>query len=396
MRQSTISEDWDPLDPSATPDLMDAYAHLRAECPVAHTARHGGYWTLTRHADVVAAAQNTATFRSEQPFVENPFQERMIPLVLNPPEHGLYRRMLNQYFAPARMQAIEPRIRELVIEHLTPLMENGHGDLVRDLAYPLPARVLCSFLNLPDESWKALKALSNQRQQEIVSNHEALHDPNRAAKLDLDFRSYVKEVVARRRMQPLDPARDLISGVITEKIGGEPLSDETVIAIVGQMVAAGHSTTTRALSSAFQFLVTSVEIQSRLRAERGLIESAVEEFLRLAPPLHQLGRTLTRDVTVEGRELSSGDLIALSWASANRDAAAFPNPDECVIDRMPNRHLTFGVGIHKCIGAPLARLELRIALEELVQRTALIAPDASAKPVTGFRSGFDSLPVRFS
>jgi cytochrome P450 len=383
-----VTVDWNPLDAPTGEALFPVYEELRGRCPVAHTSAYGGFWTLTRYADVVGAAKDTETFESRQPFVERPGTPEFIPLSTNGERHTYFRRLLAPYFTPARIRALEPRVRELVRQHLEPALAAGSGDLAVELAGPLPARVLCAFLNVPDDEWVALKDLSNRVAGVIGGG------PEQQVAVTDAFLEKAKQLVAQRRLAPLNPEEDLFSGLLAAERGGEPLDDSTIAHIGWQMIAAGHSTTTRALTVAIHRLATHAVEQARLRDNRERIPTAVEELLRIGPPLHLLGRHVTRDVERDGVTLHQGDLVGLSFAAANFDEGAFPEAHACDLARKPNRHLTFGIGPHICIGAPLARLELRIALDELLERTSSFSLDGEPVPTAGLKSGYDRLPIR--
>jgi cytochrome P450 len=380
--------DWNPLEVVTGEELFPVYEGLRGRCPVAQTDAYGGFWTLTRYEDVVSAAKDTETFESRQPFVERPGTPEFIPLSTNGERHTYFRRLLAPYFTPARIRALEPRVRELVAEHLAPVLDAGGGDVAAELAGPLPARVLCAFLNVPDEEWVAMKELS-ARVAGVIGQGAAAQ----VAVTDA-FLEKATELVAQRRLAPLDPSEDVFSGLLAAERDGEALDDATIAHVGWQLIAAGHSTTTRALTVAIHHLAAHGAEQARLRADRELIPAAVEELLRIGPPLHVLGRHTTRQVELHGVPLAEGELVGLAFAAANFDEDAFPRAQECDLARKPNRHLTFGVGPHICIGAPLARLELRVALDELLDRTASFELDGAPVPSPGFKSGYDVLRVR--
>ncbi len=187
----------------------------------------------------------------------------------------------------------------------------------------------------------------------------------------------------------------MFSGLLVARQEGELLDDETIAAVGWQMIAAGHSTTTRSLTIAIHRLATHPDEQARLRDDRSLIPTAVEELLRIGPPLHLLGRTATQDVELDGVAIPAGELVGLGFAAGNFDEAAFPAAGVCDLARKPNRHLTFGIGPHICIGAPLARLELRVVLDELLDRAGSFSLAGEPVPSVGFRSGYERLPIRF-
>ena len=375
---------------SRSPQRLAEYDRLRKECPVAWTNDYQGQWTLTRFADVTEAARQPGTFESGQFFtLALPEGGTSIPITLNPPEHTVFRRMLNRYFTGQRMDQLEPVIRSYTRELIAPILEAGRSDVVGSLCQVLPARTLAALMNLPDEASRDLIA-------QMAQFEEMGWDPEKVAPVIFGvLASYIAQVVTQRRQEPLDPELDLLSGAMTMEVDGAPLSDEAVIGIGVQMIAAGHATSADALGAAIFRLATNPDIQARLRRQPELIPTAVEEFLRLEVPLPELGRRATRDIELQGRTIEAGEFVALNYAAANRDPEVFEHPDSCIIDRTPNRHLTFGSGIHKCLGAPLARLELRVVLEELLAATTEISLDGAPEETTGvILAGFVKLPIR--
>ncbi|HWU09290.1 MAG TPA: cytochrome P450 [Streptomyces sp.] len=375
---------------SRSPQRLAEYDRLRQGCPVAWADDLSGHWTLTRFADVAEAARKPGTFESGEFFIlPIPEGGRQIPITLNPPEHTVFRRMLNRYFTKERMDGLEPLIRSYAREHLAPILRAGGGDVVPALCQVLPARTLAALMNLPD-------AASDELLAQIASFEKMGWDPEKVAPVIFGvFASYIGQLVAERRKQPLDPDLDLISGAMAMELDGAPLPDEDVIGIGTQMIAAGHATSADALGGAIYRLATNPDVQMRLRRQPELIPTAVEEFLRLETPLPELGRRATEDVELHGRTIRAGELVALNYAAANRDPEAFEHPESCIIDRSPNRHLSFGSGMHKCLGAPLARLELRVVLEELLAATTEISLGGATEETPGLiLAGFTTLPIR--
>ncbi|SFU07708.1 Cytochrome P450 [Geodermatophilus amargosae] len=366
------------------------YQRLREECPVAWSDEHGGYWSLTRYADVREAARQPRTFASGAPIIAWPDFDNQIPISLNPPEHATYRRLLNRYVSKDAMARLEPTIRAFVVEDLDPLLAAGEGDIVTGLCQPLPARALAALLNLPDSAH--VEFVEQFRGFERVG-----WDPEKInAVIGQMFESAVSEVVAERRARPLDPETDMLSGVLAAEIDGQPLSEETVVHIGVQMFVAGHATTADALATTMYRLATNPDIQMELRRRPEKIPTAVEEFLRIETPLQSIARTAVHDVELHGRTIRAGDRVALHYAAADLDPETFEHPSACIIERSPNPHLAFGAGAHLCYGAPLARLEMRLAMEEILARTSEIRLAGAGTETSGLMRGFTSLPLRFS
>ena len=375
---------------SRSAQRLAEYQRLREGCPVAWADDHGGFWSLTRHADVKEAARQPATFASGAPFIMMPDFGDQIPISLNPPQHAAHRRLLNRFFAKDAMDRLEPAIRGFVVEQLDPLLAAGGGDVVAGFCQPLPARALAALLNLPDAAYTELV-------DQIAGFERMGWDPGKVgAVIAQVFGAHIGRVVEERRARPLDPQTDLLSGVMAAEVDGQPLSDDTVVQIGVQLIAAGHATTADGLGAVMYRLATNPDVQMTLRRSPDRIPDAVEEFLRIETPLPEIARDATQDVEMHGRTIRAGDRVALNYGAANRDPEAFEHPSACIIDRTPNDHLAFGSGIHKCLGAPLARLELRVALEEVLARTTEIELAGAGTVTTGLiLSGFTSLPLRF-
>ncbi len=367
--QEAPAADWDPLSPEALADPLAAHAELRARCPAAYSDRWDGFWTLTRYDDICATARDTETFsndtRSIPPMDFGQDGPLGIPIELDPPETKKYRQLLGPYFAPKHIARMEVTARELVIDFLDPVLARGRGELVAELAYPLTGMVLCeSVLGAPRTDWPRVKAF----QDEVIRTAVA-GDKDGTLAAGEAINAYLAELLRARRAAPLDPAQDMISGLLQATVDGEPLSEGTLMAIVRLVLPAGHETTSHGIASAIWHLARHPQDQQRLREDPSLIPVAVEELLRCYAPIQQLARRATRDVELHGRTIDAGDVVGLMWLSGNHDGGAFQDAGRCILDRTPNRHLAFGYGVHHCLGAPLARSEMRVTLEELLSRT---------------------------
>ena len=338
----------------------------------------GGFWSVLRYEDVVAVARDTATF-------SNALKPRMgrarVPLETDRPEHTVYRRLLQPHFSPQRMRELEPRVREFVSELLEPLLAAGGGDAASALTYPLPARVVCDLLDVPDEDWPLIKGASDEVYE---AGPEQRNDPDAYHAANERLYDYCRKLVQTRQSRMAVTLLD--AGV----------DEETTVGAIRLMISAGHDSTTSALGIAILHVAASAEIQARLRRDPALIPSAIDEFMRRETPVQAMVRYAVRDVELGGRSIRAGDPVELVWAAANRDPAAFEDPDGCVIERSPNKHLVFGVGIHKCIGMPLALLELRVVLEEMLARTESIALAGTVVRTSWPRWGMSSLPLELS
>lgn len=391
--QTIRAADWDPLEPDALADPFAAHAELRRNCPVARSDRWGGFWSLMRHEDVIAASLDTDVFISGQkttiPDSTGPHRPPRPPLEVDRPEHTHYRRLLAPYFSPERTRQLEPRIREIAAELIDAAIAEREVDLVPTIAMPMPALVLCALLGLPSEDWSFLKRWTT----EVIDAGRA-GEPDRHTRANDAMYGYVHSVVEARRTAKRDPELDIITGLSELVVDGRQLDDDQVTGVVRLLLQAGHNTTTNGLGSAFRYLGGHPIEQARLREDPGLIPMAVDEILRAFSPAQFLARTVTQEVEVCGKLLQPGEKVGLVWASANRDPEVFPEPERVDLARAPNRHVAFGYGIHRCLGAHLARAEMCVAVEELLARTTGFELAGPAPEIGWPHIGPRSVPVR--
>jgi cytochrome P450 len=393
--QTRRQPDWDPLEDAALQDPTAAHAELRQRCPVAFSGRWGGFWSLMRHEDIVAAALDTDTFISGEkttiPDSTGPGRPPRPPLEVDRPEHTHYRRLLAPYFTPQRIAEWEPTIRTIAADLIAPAVADGETEMVAAVALPMPALVLCAFLDLPSEDWTRLKEWTSE-----VIDAGRTGDAERHAAANDALYGYVRTIVQARREARLDPERDMITGLLELEIAGRRLDDDEVTSVVRLMLQAGHNTTTNGLGSAFRYLGGQLDEQNRLRRDASLIPAAVDELLRVFSPAQFLARTVTRNVELHDRVLRAGEKVCLFWSSANRDAQAFADADTVELGRSPNRHIAFGYGIHRCLGAHLARVEMRVALEEILARTSKFELVGPAPEIGWPHIGPSIVPMRLS
>jgi len=386
--------DWNPLDPANNGDPTCIHAQLREKCPVAWTDKFGGFFTLTRYADVTAAALNVATFTSAQknsiPPTTGPDRPLRPPVEADPPIHTYYREMLSRFFTPDRIRLLEPSIRRCARDLLGACVASIETDMVAAFTFPMPAQVQCIFLGISIEDAITIKSMANKVLEAGAAGDQAAHKSANDR-----IYEYIDAVIAARRKTPYDPG-DVVSALLHETIGERKLTHDEVASVLRLFLQAGHGTSTNALGSIIRHLAATPADQTRLREEPAMIPQAIEEILRLWTPARLLSRTATHDVEVAGRLIPAGSKVALMWASANRDSAVFENPDAVDFDRRPNRHLAFGHGIHRCIGAPLARAQLRIAIEELLSLTDNFVLADEPQNTTWAHIGVSKLPLRFT
>jgi cytochrome P450 len=383
--------DFDALAPETFDSPYALYSELRARCPVAYSGAWGGFWALLRYDDVCQAAADYRTFTTT---VQNvvpkvAFTGRRPPLHFDPPEHTPYRRALNPLFSAERLAALEPPIRRCVVELLEPLIARGHCDICADFSTHLPIRVFAEWMNLRDEDAAKLARVGRAFNVAVQSNLDDV-----VKRTSLELYDIARELLARRRAEPLDPRVDPTCALLAARHDGQPLPEDLLIGCIRQVLVVGIIAPTVMIGSIAVHLSRFPALQQQLRAQPRLMPDAIEEFLRLYTPYRGFARTATRPVERGGRTLQPGQPIALVYASANRDEAMFPRADQFELGR-PNLsdHVAFGRGPHACPGAPLGRLQLRIALEELLARTRSFALAGEVVPTRCPEIGALRVPI---
>ncbi|WP_262503867.1 cytochrome P450 [Sphingosinithalassobacter sp. CS137] len=369
------------------------YAELRARCPVAHSDAWGGFWALMKHADVAAAAADWRTFITSRQNVipKVAFTGRRPPLHLDPPEHTPYRRAIAPLLTEHRVARLEPVVRRLCRELLSPLVARGSGDIVADFSAHMPIGVFAHWMNLPQEAVDELTRVGQRYNIAVQSN-----DIEATKESSLVLYDMARAIVADRKAVPMPVEEDVTSALLAVRVDGEPLPDEMIVGTIRQVLVVGIIAPSVLIGSIAVHLGRDRALQDRLRGDRTLVPAAIDEFLRLYTPYRGFARTAVCDVTLRDRTIPAGEPIALVYASANRDAEVFEAADEFRLDR-PNMKdsLAFGRGPHACVGAALARLELEVALDELLAAAPGFALAGEPKPTRFPEIGALSVPVRF-
>jgi cytochrome P450 len=362
-----IPQDFEPEAPEDFDSAHRDYARLRRECPVAHTEGLGGFWALTRYDDVRAAAADSGTFiTSVQNVIPKvAYTGRRPPLHLDPPEHTPYRRALNPLLSYERSESFAPKSRELARELLAPMVARGGGDICVEFSSHYPVKVFGEWMRMPPQE---LATLHDAGRAFILAVHQ--NRPETMAETSLRLYDMARALIALRRERPEDPGLDPTSALLAARHDGEPLPDEMIVGTVRQVLVVGMVAPMELIGSICVHLTRHPELQQQLRGDPGLMPAAIEEFLRLYSPYRGFARTAVRDVEVRGRTIPAGEPISLLYASANRDEDVFAQGDQFIIDR-PNigEHLAFGRGPHNCPGIHLGRMQLRVAMEEILGAT---------------------------
>ena len=358
--------DFDVLAPEYLADPFSIWEALRSSCPIAHTDRRGSTWLPTRYDDVTAIAHDVEHFSSLQVAVI-PFQGQapaepvlpygLPPISADPPLHTWTRRLLLPWFSHRRVQGYEPMTRALCARLIEGFAAAGRADAARDYAQQIPVRVIAHILGVSPD-------LADTFTGWVSDVLEFADDPERRRRGVQGLLQYFTTEMAARRDQPGD---DLLSELLRTEVDGEPLDDRLVLGQAILVLIAGVDTTWSAIGSSLWHLATHAEDCRRLVAEPALMDLAVEELLRAYSPV-TMARVVRADVEFGGCPMRAGDKVLMNFPAANRDPAVFERPEAVVLDRAHNRHVAFGSGIHRCAGSNLARMELRVAVEEWLAR----------------------------
>jgi len=362
-----FATDWDHTDPEWVHDPYPIWEDLRERCPVAHTERYGGAWFPATHAGVSAIAKDTENFTSRTVIIDDarPTEEDLPapiglapPITSDPPFHQIARKLILPAFAPGPINALEPRIRELCNKLLDGVdgQEIVNGSM--NYARFIPPSVIREMLGFPEEDTEKFIEIVHLITETVdVSAEERLE-------LTAPLEDYFSQQVEDHLANPRD---DLTTFLLNAEIGGEKLSVEHVMGTMVLILVAGIDTTWGAIGASLWHLANSPKDLERLVNEPDLMPVAIEEFLRFYAPV-TMARLVKADMDYLGCPMKENDWILLGFPAANRDPVVFKDADQFIIDRAENRHVAFGLGIHRCIGSNLARLEMRVAIEEFIKR----------------------------
>ena len=363
-----------PLDDHFQQDPYPAYRTLRAHDPV-HWSELSRGWVVSRFDHVDAILRDHQRFGSDErragdagPDYVPPFPEGRSILILDPPDHTRLRGLVTRAFTPRAIEALEPRINEIVDEILADLPENQPVDMMQRLAGPLPVTVIAEWLGVPVADRVRFKSWSDQLAR-ILEPTITRAQMDAAVQAAAELSDYFRAIIEERRLQPQD---DLISRLITAEEDGETLSMDEMLAMLRLLLAAGNETTTNLIGNGLLALLRHPDQLQRLHDDPSLVEGAVEELLRYDSPVQTDGRTVLEEMELEGKKLRPGQRMVLLIGSANRDARVYDRPNRLDITRDESPHISFGRGIHHCVGAPLARMEGRIVFRALVEKFAAI------------------------
>ncbi|MER6494398.1 cytochrome P450 [Streptomyces griseorubiginosus] len=395
---------FDPWDPAFLADPYPAYAELRAKGRVQYF-EPTNQWLVPHHADVSALLRDRRLGRTYQHRFTHEEFGRTAPqaehepfhtlndhgmLDLEPPDHTRIRRLVSKAFTPRTVERLVPYVTGLAGELVDRLVEAGGGDLLRDVAEPLPVAVIAEMLGIPESDRAPLRPWS----ADICGMYELNPSEDtaaRAVRASVEFTEYLRELIAERRGKPGD---DLISGLIAAYDEGDRLTEQEMISTCVLLLNAGHEATVNATVNGWYALFRNPEQLAALRADHSLVPRAVEELMRYDTPLQLFERWVLDEIEIDGTTVPRGAEIALLFGSANHDPAVFAHPERLDLTRADNPHISFSAGIHYCIGAPLARIELTASMRALLEKTPTLtlSKPPSRKPNFVIR-GLEGLSV---
>ena len=399
-----------PLDSATAANPYVRYKQLREEESV-HWNQGINSWTLTRYTDVLAALRDQRLSSEQMSAIRGRLSEtaaeKIQPLIRlfsdmmimsDPPDHMRLRKLANKAFTPRVVDRMRSHIQNVVEDLLDGIekdgRQDGRFDVITDLAYPLPAVVISEMLGVPDEDRDQFRKWTGDLAGFLGNFRMVAETADTAQSSALEMSDYLRKIITQRR---LEPQEDLISALVTAEEDGDTFSEAELYSMCILLMLAGHETTTNLIGNGLLALLQKRDQLERLQADPGMIETAVEEFLRYDSPIQAVARIAMEDIELGGKRIEKGQRVSLILGAANRDPDRFSNPDRLDIAREDNRHLSFGFGSHFCLGAALARLEAQTAVGGVVQRwpdLRLATEKIEWRYNPSFR-GLISLPVGF-
>ena len=418
---ATFAQQFNQFSPEYGPHFKGIYRHMRAHCPVAHTDEVGGFWVVTRYADIMRVARDYEAFSSRygvRPSV-NPDMARagfgphgeertgplaayppgpngeaprlsFLPLELDPPLHGPYRKAMGPLFSAQAVTELAPWLLALTDQLIDAIIEKGEGDFSRDMSTPLAGICTMKVLGLPLEDWSDYAWFVQS-----ANGGSSSVQPRTKNLSERELRERVAAEVVRQHTQPM--AGGAITHLLNATVDGRKLDNWEIEAYIWLII--GNPDPTQAcMGSSFVWLSRNPEQRRRLAETPHLMPHAIEEFLRVFPPVQAFSRTVVHDVELAGQPLKPGDRVLLCWVSGNLDETEFENPEEVDFDRANKHHMAFGLGPHRCIGADLVRLEFRIMFEQILSRMPdfqVEEAELRPSPVPAVVAGYEHVPFVF-
>lgn len=380
------TRDWDHLDPRWSADPYPIWDAMRTKCPVASTGRFlGAHMPLTYDA-VKAIAYDTTHFSSRRVVVRDTRIEPpqpAPPITSDPPAHKPLKQILLPPFTPEEMQKLEPKARAICNDLIDQFIKDGRCDAAQQYARHIPTLVIAHMLGVPaSDGPKFIRWI-----HEILEI--GIYDDATMLRARDEMQAYIAAQIMARKAHPTD---DLITRVMQSQVMGQPIPDQLAVGMILLLLIAGIDTTWSAIGASLWHLAKTPSDRERLVADPSLMPTAIEEFLRAYAPV-TMAREVVKDVDVMGCPMKPGHMVLLSFPAANRDPAVFPDADKVIIDRQENRHAAFGLGIHRCVGSNLARMEMTVAIEVWLKRVPAFSLGGDVTWSEGTVRGPRQLPV---
>src|SRR3954453_6043189 len=391
---------FDHNSPEHSADPVASYRKLREQSPIAYSEAWDGYWILSGYKPLFEAARDDDRFSSQRnshggeglsvviPKTKHPFH---IPIEIDPPEFRKWRKIVNLITAPAAIERMEPIVKHYVTWFIDRIIEDGQCDMADVIG--VPAIVTVDWLGLDVAEWKRYASAFHAT---LVAKRGS---PEYQQAVEVDFpylEERTREVIAARREHPTD---DIISSPVRSGIDGRQVTDDEVFSMVDLLLSGGVGTTASLTSNTVVWLYQHQEVRKQLQDDLSLLDKAIEEFLRFFSPTQALARTVTEDTELQGCPMKQGERVLLAWSSANRDPEQFENPDEVDITRWPNRHVAFGLGVHRCAGPPRGGGRAKEMLTQILTRMGDSGVDESALepyPQQGTNNGWKHIPATYT
>lgn len=361
--------DFDADVPETFDSPHEMFRDLRHRCPVAYSEAMGGFWAVTKYDDIVRVLTDwqtfTTTIQNVVPRVAT--TQRRPPLHLDPPDNAPYRNAVTRLLTPSKLAGWAPKIRDMAVELLDPIIARGGGDICEEFSFRLPIAILGEFFRVPPKNAERIRIVGSAFNMALQQR-----DNDKVREYSDELYDIAQDLIEDRKANPQDPDTDPTSSLLAVRVAGDRLPDDMILGALRQFLMVGIVAPTTFIGSAVVHLARHPEHHELIRADNSLIPAATEELLRLYTPYRGFARTARTEVRFGDKLVRSGDVLAAVFTSGNRDEDVFPRPDEFDLSRPKQDLLTFGRGPHRCPGAPLARLQLEIALREIVNRTRRI------------------------
>jgi hypothetical protein len=382
MVDNPRSPDWNPRADEVLGDQIRAYDTMRTHCPVAWSDYQ--HWTLFRHGDVMRVLEDHETFSSAAS------SHLSVPNGMDPPQHTPYRQVIEPYFSQQAMSEFEPTCRNIARNLVHSLPEGQPFDVVETFSRAFALQIQCAFMGWPDSLHEPLR-------EWVLKNHQATLARDRGAMADVahEFDRYIHDLLETRRQAGANAPRDVTTLLIEETVNGRPMTDEELTSLLRNWTVGELGTISSSVSILLSYLSEHPDLRQSLANDPAALPDAIDEILRMDAPLMSNRRVTTREVEIGGRTIPAGEKITILWASANRDETVFGDPDAFCPHKNRNHNLLYGAGVHVCPGAPLARMELRVLMEEFLSAIDTLGPASEARPERAVfpTGGFSYLPM---